>query len=93
MNTIFELEFLDGEKRTAETTTFSGAKAVAAYKRHVEEGCAVLSKAARHRHEARHLGDERRRRDVPELPGIDRRTRQDAQRKGKGLTRFCGSPS
>ena len=39
MRTIFELTFLDGQKRTAVAPNFSSAKAIAAYKRHTEEGC------------------------------------------------------
>jgi hypothetical protein len=39
MDTIFELEFLDGQRRTVSAFNFSCAKVVAAYKRHVDEGC------------------------------------------------------
>lgn len=39
MSTMFELTFLDGETRTVEALNFSCAKAVAAYKRHTDEGC------------------------------------------------------
>ena len=37
LNLIFELAFLDGQKRTVEAPSFSSAKVIAAYKRHFEE--------------------------------------------------------